>query len=604
MIWKKLFRQKTLDQKQNPNKLVCVQVQGATNGDVDLQLDHVLVEAQPRLEVSVLVVAKAVRLVQASQVSKNIYSQLMAVLQKDIAHVAKPEEFLKKQLATLSAGSPDVKLDVLVLVWLGEEVLIAGLGQVRVFLARTDRFGSVYKSSPEIVTTAIGLLKQGDVLIGTNQDLLAHVGPKKLQQIALNRDPNTIAEQLVVAVNDHPGAAALVTSKVCDLPETPKSPDKVYKSRGIKLSWPRPKLKPVESRIAQKRKRLNLLLLLVLLFMLATYGSWLKKRQGQTQELLTSWQEKVNQVEAQALAEEKFSKIKARELVQATLKELELVMNEKQPKKVMAELERWQEELRQVEAQVSGEVAADPRIFFDLSLVSQEINADKISADENRLVALDSSNQLMLELQLPTKQASLVSTGSDLRGAKSLVVAASGDYVLTPQGVWRVGAEAKVVLAPESAWQDVALLAAFGDNLYVLDRSLGEVWRYNIDLWRRERWLATGETPDFAGVADMKIDGDIWVLFNDGRLIQFSRGRQQSFSLEVLETPITEATRVVVTSRQVWVLDKGASRLLEYDRNGQFTKEYTSEIFGSAHDMAGYDNSVLLLSGKIIYQAP
>jgi len=124
------------------------------------------------------------------------------------------------------------------------------------------------------------------------------------------------------------------------------------------------------------------------------------------------------------------------------------------------------------------------------------------------------------------------------------------------------------------------LTASYGGNLYIVDGEGDQVWRYRPDEngygGQPEAYFAAGVTVDLAGIQAIAIDGNIWLLFPDGRLLKFFGGEQRPFDLQGLPGPLATPTALAVAQEgdQIYILDAGNGRIVEVTKDGQFLRQF------------------------------
>jgi hypothetical protein len=124
------------------------------------------------------------------------------------------------------------------------------------------------------------------------------------------------------------------------------------------------------------------------------------------------------------------------------------------------------------------------------------------------------------------------------------------------------------------------LTASYGGNLYVVDPAARQIWRYRPGSKGYEEapepYFPQGSQVDLAGVQAIAIDGNIWILFADGRLLKFFAGEQRPFEFQGLPSPLSAPTAIAVPLEgdRVYVLDAGNGRIVEITKEGQFLRQF------------------------------
>jgi hypothetical protein len=161
---------------------------------------------------------------------------------------------------------------------------------------------------------------------------------------------------------------------------------------------------------------------------------------------------------------------------------------------------------------------------------------------------------------------------------KETIIAITEDSILTYDTAGDQWTASKADDANE--WTDLRAIDSFGGNIYLLDAKKAQILRYTP--------TATGYTaegapyfpanaqPVLSKAVDMAIDGDIWVLNDNGTVMRFRAGVPVPFELAPLPTPLKNPvaiyTRTGVDS--LYVADAGNQRIIEYDKTGKYVRQF------------------------------
>lgn len=124
-----------------------------------------------------------------------------------------------------------------------------------------------------------------------------------------------------------------------------------------------------------------------------------------------------------------------------------------------------------------------------------------------------------------------------------------------------------------------AVVDFFGGRLYVLDKDANQIWRYNPrgDTYpdRPDRYFVTSPPRSLVDALDMAIDGHIYVLYEDGEILQFLGGEHQpDFDVRGLPGDGMQAVALAVdqdgSSGAVYVADAGNKRVVVLGPDGAF----------------------------------
>jgi DNA-binding beta-propeller fold protein YncE len=74
----------------------------------------------------------------------------------------------------------------------------------------------------------------------------------------------------------------------------------------------------------------------------------------------------------------------------------------------------------------------------------------------------------------------------------------------------------------------------------------------------------------------MAIDGNIWLLFSDGRLLRFLSGEQPQFALTGVPGGLTGPVALAVPQEgnRMYIADPGSARIVEITKEGQFIRQF------------------------------
>jgi hypothetical protein len=127
---------------------------------------------------------------------------------------------------------------------------------------------------------------------------------------------------------------------------------------------------------------------------------------------------------------------------------------------------------------------------------------------------------------------------------------------------------------------------SFGGRLYILDKDANQIWRYDPrgDTYpdRPDRYFVTSPPRPLADALDMAIDGHIYVLYEDGEILQFLGGEHQpDFDVRGLPGDGIQAVALAVdpdgSSGAVYVADAGNKRVIVLGPDGAFQTQWRAD---------------------------
>ncbi len=168
-----------------------------------------------------------------------------------------------------------------------------------------------------------------------------------------------------------------------------------------------------------------------------------------------------------------------------------------------------------------------------------------------------------------------VETGNGRTNAGLLVLTQDRHlFEITDEGVTR----ADEIVQTES-WKNPVRIDTFVGNLYVLDAGIPEILKYaptpeGSYALPPESWFAKGQ-PRAQNPVDMVIDGNIYVLQADGKVMKFMAGEKQDFPMDGLDTPVGEPQSIYADpdGQYVYVGDPTNNRIVLFDKEGHFVRQ-------------------------------
>lgn len=231
-----------------------------------------------------------------------------------------------------------------------------------------------------------------------------------------------------------------------------------------------------------------------------------------------------------------------------------------------------------------------------LAKINKKVTGEEASAKVTAQ-AVDKEKSPLLALIID-KDAILATKNSDndlfyLTSKKIIQVPASG--------------EEKDIFQNDSDWTDPVGLGAFGSNVYVLDPKDGLMkFVAGTNGYGKTTYFKSGTNPDLAKSSGMAIDASIYILYSDGKIEQYTKGELDSFTLSGLKKPLKSPNAVFTTEEMdnLYILDKGNSRIVKIDKSGNYKSEYNVSLLKNAThlDVSETDNKAFFLVKNKVYE--
>ena len=272
-------------------------------------------------------------------------------------------------------------------------------------------------------------------------------------------------------------------------------------------------------------------------------------------------------------------------------------------------------------------VGLNQNLAHDSFQASQKILEDgktkfpKNSNEEKQILSLlDKVNQALQASsgvtsssanQVDTNSSAILSLEAKTSGANYFTQDDKNIYYVDSNGVSSVaksGGNPKVIVKPSDLPKNIGGLSVYYGNIYVLDKDGKQINKYvqTSGGFSKASYFASGVSPDLSSANAITIDGSIWILFSDGSIEKFTKGSSDSFSVTGLDKSFSSPSRIStnVDFDNIYILDKGNSRIVVLDKNGSYKAQYQATILKTASDFEALekDKKVYVLSGGKVYQ--
>ncbi|MCB0110821.1 MAG: hypothetical protein KDE53_33105, partial [Caldilineaceae bacterium] len=118
-------------------------------------------------------------------------------------------------------------------------------------------------------------------------------------------------------------------------------------------------------------------------------------------------------------------------------------------------------------------------------------------------------------------------------------------------------------------------ILVYADRLYLADAGTNQIYRYGRGdfVTPPERWFGPQTQSNLSSLRAMAIDGDIWLLYEEGLLLRYRTGEQLQFSLESSFGQIAEPVDLAVGNQSnslIYIADSAEDRILVFNKDGGY----------------------------------
>ena len=138
----------------------------------------------------------------------------------------------------------------------------------------------------------------------------------------------------------------------------------------------------------------------------------------------------------------------------------------------------------------------------------------------------------------------------------------------------------EIKLTDNSAWENTTALDIFTSNIYLLDKDNNTVVKHikNGETYDKGTTYITAKKGGLANALDLAIDGNIFVLNGDGKMIKMSKGAvDTNFAISGIPGTAATSLKTIFTNANtnyIYALDTVGNKIIRFDKNGQFVKQY------------------------------
>ncbi|NQV89804.1 hypothetical protein HQ487_00180 [Candidatus Uhrbacteria bacterium] len=255
----------------------------------------------------------------------------------------------------------------------------------------------------------------------------------------------------------------------------------------------------------------------------------------------------------------------------------------------------------------------NPPLLADLALLTDGVFGNTLLFNGNSVYVAGSDGRVYLYNNTEKRFESVTATPEE---AISSIASTEEDgrmYLLNSSGsVSSISLENTSVSAlgiADAYWID---FEAYANRLYFLRPSgngvEGQIIRFNrsgSSFTDESEWI-TSRTVSFDHAVSIAVDGNAYVLMQDGSISRFASGAEEGWDTGIVDPRITQATKLWTDteSEYLYILEPTTQRLIVFKKDtGEFVVQYRSDAFSGITDFiideAGY--TIYLLAGSKLY---
>lgn len=509
----------------------------------------------------------------------------------------------------------------------GDILYLGNRGEGEVLIKRDGRIGKILSGND----TSSGKSRLSDRLLFSSKTFISSVPEEKRRNLLVIEEEQEEVEGLSVLLEklETAGSAALcITVEKMEIKkEFPVPSLSVLKRKGLSgiyrvknkigvlRSYIRPRASQTwESEEETKHKKifLTVAVILIILLVISIFFNISHTRSAKGKERLTQALELASHQYDEAVGLIDLNPGRARSLLSDSKLSLspflkDFPKNSKEYKEVNEWLGKIAE--KEVQAYKIYRLTTVP-VFFDIALIKDGGSGKEMRGFQEMKVILDTKNKLIYSLTTDTKKAEIIAGSDVVKEGKVVTIHGKNAFILNNDGIVRIdiaGKKGETVVKTDEKWGEVTSIAAFGGNVYLLDRKKHAVWKYiatDFGFLARQNYLNPDVRTDFSNAQELIIDGSVWVLLPDG-ILKFTKGLGENFAFKDFSDTFTNIS-VFTTSdedKNIYLLDKQNSRIVVFDKEGSYIAQYQWDELKNADDIVASEEEkkIFVLSGSKIY---
>ncbi len=531
------------------------------------------------------------------------------------------------------------------------------LGSGKIYVYRDNQLAVILEAGKEEIQTASGYLQGRDIFVLGTAQFFGFVSQGSLKAALAGGKVSPAAEALAPVIHgqeDNDQTAAIIFKLMPAVAEeTPDAteierPAKIEESAGPVLAKEKPQrrqfkeslsniltvvkglplltwkvIKDVKSqpnvfiqdkkrKVRAKKTTLTVAVVLIVLLLTSIVLGSRKKTFLKDSVAVTQVLDEANYKYEQAQSLVELNPLRARslltegkELVQNLLVE---VKNKNEQEELGQMLFKIETELEQVAREYKLDSA---ELFLDLTLAKEEFMGVDWDAAEGILQILDSQKNTVLEINVSSKKTQVSAGGEKIQGAFMIGAVEDRLFTLAQDKLVVVNSQTGEAIdeQEDQDWGEIKDLVGFSQNAYLLATQKGQIFK----LGGTDKGVAeasnylTAEKLDLEDAVSMAIDGSVWVLFNDGTVVKFTRGVKDPFSITGLTGEFNQPEKIYTNPELdfLYILDRQNTRVVVVSKaTGEYQSQYIWPGIAGVKDLyaSEAEAKILLLTGERIYE--
>lgn len=249
-----------------------------------------------------------------------------------------------------------------------------------------------------------------------------------------------------------------------------------------------------------------------------------------------------------------------------------------------------------------------PKELANFAHLNQQANPQEIYAIDNKVSALDPNNSSVYQLNLENNTINLLS--DKMHNIKHSVLANNNILLVSSQKRIVINEEGEISSIDISlidSDNSITSVYYYNSRLYILSSPQNQIYRFSNNYNTKDSWIK--EEINMQDAIDMAIDGYVYILKNNGKLIKLLSGYSKEFELGKINPVFQNPAKIKVSKEGegfIYILEPVNQRLVVFDKDGNFLLQYKIEQFTNLKDFIVIKEEeggkILFLNGTAVYE--
>jgi hypothetical protein len=236
-----------------------------------------------------------------------------------------------------------------------------------------------------------------------------------------------------------------------------------------------------------------------------------------------------------------------------------------------------------------------PTLIGDLATEHPEAQTTHIEKIDDTLLIYGTDDSSHYKINLVSKQITAKQHDAipNLRAAntpkeKDKIIFLAGDNNIAEFDPETNGISQKDITHSNSATV-LSDIVVYNRKLYALAPSENQIYKYSqiqTGYDKGSSWV-TSPGVNIESAVSLAIDGDIFVLTSDGKIVKFASGKKQDFGISGLDPKLDTPTKIWTYNDvdSLFILEPTNKRVVQLNKDGEFEAQFTAEEWSNPTDM-------------------